>query len=130
MLKSRDPRIAAHFILAKQVFHSLQRISFDRITGKFHCKSFAKRVCKLACKRVCEDCSSSVGRSATRCVAPSIKHSAEAQLGGSISTSFLHKSACGAYCYILLVNFIMKLLIKTFLLFLHNQKEFPFAHQS
>ena len=42
------------------------------------------RVCKLACKRAEEDCSASVARSATRCKAPSLKQSAEAQRARSM----------------------------------------------
>ena len=49
----------------------------------------AERVCKLACKRAEEDCSTSVVCSTTRCKAPSIKRSAEAQLVRSISPSSL-----------------------------------------
>jgi hypothetical protein len=33
-LMSRNSKIAAHFTFAKQTFHSLQRISFDRFIGQ------------------------------------------------------------------------------------------------
>ena len=39
ILMSRNSKIAAHFMFAKQTFHSLKRISFDRFIGQISLRS-------------------------------------------------------------------------------------------